>query len=188
MLVTRQQAWDKLSSWTSNPSLFVHARSVELVMRKAAYLYGRSEKDEERWGLAGLIHDADYERWPEEHPKRVVAWLEEQGEPEIAHAIAAHNTKWGVPHITQLDKALLACDELTGFVIACCKVRPDGIQSLKPSSVLKQLKTKSFAAKVDRDEVYAGSRELGVDLSEHIAFVIDVLKENASEFGIEGKR
>ncbi|MBH8554959.1 HD domain-containing protein [Nostocaceae cyanobacterium CENA357] len=184
MVISRQQAWNKLLEWTSNPSLFIHARSVEIVMRRAAHLYGGNEQEEERWGLAGLIHDADYELWPEEHPKHIVAWLEEQKEPEIAYAVAAHNTKWGVPHITQLDKALLACDELTGFVIACSKVRPDGIQSLDPSSVLKRLKTKSFAAKVDRDEIHAGSRELGVDLSDHIAFVIDILKDSANDLEI----
>ena len=118
MGITREQAWEKLCEWTKTDSLRKHARAVELVMREAARRYGGDEGDVERWGIAGMLHDADYERWPEEHPSRIVAWLREQGEAEIAYAISAHYTVWNVPHKTQLDKALLACDELTGFVVA----------------------------------------------------------------------
>jgi predicted hydrolase (HD superfamily) len=130
------------------------------------------------------LHDADYEQWPEEHPKRIVAWVTEQGEPAIAHAISAHYTKWGVSYDTALDKALLACDELTGFVGACCFVRPDGIASLEPKSVLKKLKDKSFAAKVERSEITAGAEMLGVPLEEHVKFVIESLRPHARELGL----
>ena len=106
------------------------------------------------------------------------------GEKEIAHAVSAHYTKWNVPYNSLLDKALLACDELTGFIIACCQVRPDGINSLESKSVIKKLKDKSFAAKVERDEVYKGAELLGVELNDHILFIITVLKNNKSELGI----
>ena len=184
MSVTRDQAWQKLCEWTETDSLRKHARAVEVVMQKAAERYGGSPKEAERFGIAGLLHDADYEKWPDEHPQRIVAWLREEGEKEIAQAIAAHYTKWGMPCETALDKALLACDELTGFIVACCRVRPDGIGSLTPDSVRKKLKDKSFAAKVERAEVTAGASLLGVDLREHIGFVIDALREHAQELGL----
>jgi predicted hydrolase (HD superfamily) len=187
MAITREQAWQKLCEWTETDSLRKHARAVELVMRAAAHRYGRGEEDEERWGIAGLLHDADYERWPEEHPQRIVAWLREQGEEEIAHAVSAHYTKWDVPYENPLDRALLACDELTGFVVACCLVRPDGVETLKPKSVRKKLKDKAFAAKVERAEVSAGAEILAVDLAEHIQLIVDALRPHAQELGIEGR-
>jgi predicted hydrolase (HD superfamily) len=184
--LTREEAWERLCLWTEGEPLRRHARAVELVMRAAAWRYGRGAEDEERFGLAGLLHDADYERWPEEHPRRIVAWLEERGEPELAHAIGAHYTKWGVPHETTLDRALLACDELTGFVGACCLVRPGGILTLEPKSVRKKMKDKAFAAKVEREEIAAGAELLGVELSEHVGFVIEALRPHAAELGLEG--
>ena len=187
MPLTREQAWDQLCSWTESEALRIHARSVEVVMRAAAHKYGNGESDVEAWGIAGLLHDADYEQWPDEHPNRTVAWLREQGEETIAHAVSAHYTKWNVPYETALDKALLACDELTGFIGACCFVRPDGIHTLTPPSVKKKLKDKSFAAKVDREEVRAGVELLGVDLGEHIQFLIDALKPHAAELGLNGR-
>ena len=111
-----------------------------------------------------MLHDADYEAYPQEHPNRIVNMLREKGEEKIAHAISAHYTKWNVPYTNNLDKALLACDELTGFIIACCHVRPEGIVELTPKSVKKKLKSKGFAAKVERDEIKAGVEHLGVDL------------------------
>ena len=156
-------------------------------MRAAAHRYGRGDEDVERWGIAGMLHDADYEQWPEEHPNRIVGWLNEESEPEIAHAVSAHYTKWNVPYETTLDKALLACDELTGFVGACCLVRPEGVATLTPKSVKKKLKDKHFAAKVERAEVTAGAELLGVDLGQHIQFVIDALKPHAEELGIQGR-
>lgn len=184
----RETAWAKLCSWTKTVSLLRHARAVEIVMRSAAYRYARGAEDEERFGIAGLLHDADYEAFPAEHPNLVVAWLREQGEPEIAHAVSAHYTKWQVPYESVLDKALLACDEPTGFVMAACLVRPDGIRSLEPKSVLKRLADKSFAAKVEREEVRAGAQLLGVELADHLRFIIEALTPHAAELGLEGKR
>jgi predicted hydrolase (HD superfamily) len=187
MALTREEAWEHLCEWTRTEALRQHARAVELVMRAAAARYGGSSADVESWGIAGLLHDADYEAWPEEHPARIVAWLRERGEEAIAHAISAHYTKWGVPYESALDKALLACDELTGFVGACARVRPDGLASLEPKSVVKKLKDRSFAAKVEREEVYAGAELLGAELGEHIGFVIGALRPHAGELGLTGR-
>lgn len=183
-MLTRDAAWEHLCAWTKTDALRKHARAVEVVMRAAALRYGGGAADVERFGLAGMLHDADYEAWPEDHPRRIVAWLEERGEREVAHAVAAHYTKWGVSYDSALDKALLACDELTGFVGACALVRPDGIASLEAKSVLKKLKDKGFAAKVEREEVHAGATLLGVELADHVAFVIDALKPHAGELGL----
>lgn len=187
MGLTRDPAWEKLCEWTETESLRKHARAVEIVMRRAAHRYGTGDRDEEAWGIAGMLHDADYEKWPEEHPDRIVNWLRERDEENIAHAISAHHTGWGVSYDSTLDKTLIACDELTGFVGACCLVRPDGVHSLTPKSVKKKLKDKSFAAKVDRSEIQAGVELLGADLTEHIAFIIEALTPHADELGIGGK-
>jgi len=184
MPITRDKAFEQLQAWTTNTSLLGHARSVEIVMRAAALKYGG---DLELWGLTGLLHDADYDQWPTEHPKRIVDWLREQGEEEIAYAVAYHQTKWNLPPKTMMDKALLACDELTGFVIACCLVRPEGIATLEPKSVKKKLKDKAFAAKVDREIIKSSISLMGVDTDSHIQFVIDALKPHAEELGIAGK-
>jgi len=184
MPLSREEAWLHLCSWTKTESLRKHARAVEIVMGCAALRYGGGPGDEEKWRVAGLLHDADYEQWPEDHPKRIVAWLRERGEEEIAHAVSAHYTRWNVPYESALDKCLLACDELTGFVIAACLVRPDGIGTLTAQSVKKKLKDKAFAAKVDRQEIAAGAELLGVDPTEHIQFVIDSLKPFDEELGI----
>ncbi len=186
MPLSRDQAWQKLCAWTETESLRNHARAVEISMRAAHARYGDGDSIE-AWGIAGMLHDADYERWPEDHPNRIVAWLREQGEEAIAHAVSAHYTRWNVPYDSALDKALLACDELTGFVVACCLVRPEGVSTLAPKSVLKKLKDKRFAATVDRDEVRAGAELLGVELREHIQMIIDALKPHADELGIAGK-
>jgi predicted hydrolase (HD superfamily) len=186
MAITHKQAVEKLHEWTDSLALRNHARAVEAAMRRAAHRYGAGAADEPRWAIAGFLHDADYERWPDEHPRRIVAWLREQGEPEIAQAIVAHFNPSDVPELTALDKALLACDELTGFIMACCLVRPEGIRSLNPSSVKKKLKDKSFAAKVDRGDVYAGVERLGVSLEEHTQLVIDALIPHAEALGIAG--
>jgi len=185
--LTRDEAWELLCSWTPTEALRTHARAVELVMRAAAHRYGRGAEDEEAFAIAGLLHDADYDQWPDEHPRRIVAWLRARGEEQIAHAISAHYTKWGVPHETTLDKALLACDELTGFVGACALVRPEGLATLTPRSVRKKMKSRGFAAKVERDELVAGAERLGVDLSEHIGFVIEALRPHADELGLSGQ-
>ncbi len=187
MKLTRDEAWALVCEWTAGDALRKHALAVEWVMRAAATRYGEGVADPEEWGVAGLLHDADYEAWPEQHPARIVAWLRERGESSLAHAISAHYTKWGVDCESRLDKALLACDELTGFVGACARVRPDGLQSLEPKSVLKRLKDKGFAAKVERDEIARGVELLGVELAEHIEFVIAALRPHADELGLAGR-
>ncbi len=186
MPVTYEQALEQLRAWTTNASLLGHARAVEIVMRAAAAKYGEGASPDV-WGMTGLLHDADYDQWPEEHPQRIVDWLREQGEEEMAYAVSFHQTKWGLPAKTQMDKSLLACDELAGFVIACCLVRPEGIATLEPKSVKKKLKDKAFAAKVDREIIRNSVELLGVDFDEHIRFVIDALKPHAGELGIAGR-
>jgi predicted hydrolase (HD superfamily) len=183
-MLTREEGWARLCEWTAGESLRKHARAVEIVMRAAAHRFGEGAGDEERWGLAGLLHDADYERWPEEHPTHTVAWLRERGEEDIAYAVSAHYTRWQVPHRCALDRALLACDELTGFVVAACLVRPDGIATISPTSVVKKLKDKAFAAKVERSEIAAGAALLGVETADLAGFVIEALKPHAAELGI----
>lgn len=184
--LTREAAWAQLCAWTETDSLRRHARAVEISMRAAAARYGPGADAAERWGIAGMLHDADYEKWPEEHPARIVKWLEERGESDLAYAISAHYTRWGKEYRTALDQALLACDELTGFIMACCYLRPDGIASLEPKSVRKKLKDKAFAAGVDRFEVQEGARMLGVELDDHVAFLIGALKPHAQELGLLG--
>lgn len=179
--MTRSEAKAILTSLTQSASLLRHMRTVELVMEAYALKYG---EDPDEWAIAGMLHDADYEAHPDQHPQVIVKHLREQGLEKIAHAISAHYTKWNVPYETLLDKALLATDELTGFIVACAQVRPEGISTLEPKSVIKKLKDKSFAAKVERDEVYQGVELLGVDLKEHIAFIIDVLRKHKEELGI----
>lgn len=186
MSVTYEEAEAKLLEWALGTPLRNHARAVEAVMRRAAHRHGRGGPDETAWAIAGLLHDADYEQWPDEHPKRIVAWLRERDEEAIAHAVSAHGLSWGVPHESPLDKALAACDEITGFVMACSLVRPDGIRSLTPSSVKKKLKDRSFAAKIDREEVRAGVELLGTSLDEHIQLVIDALTPHADALGLNG--
>ena len=184
---TRAEAWQLLCDWTPSEKLRVHARAVEVVMRDLAASLG---EDVERFGLAGLLHDADYDSWPEEHPKRIVAWLRERGDEDLAHAISAHYTRWGVPYDSLLDKALLASDEITGFVMACALVRPTRTEGLEPKSVKKKLKDKAFAAGVDRFEVAEGLRMLmeavGGTEDAHLARIIAVLHEHRAELGLNG--
>jgi predicted hydrolase (HD superfamily) len=177
----RSEAKTLLESMTQSASLRRHMRTVELVMEAYAEKLGEN-KDE--WAVAGLLHDADYEVYPDKHPAIIIEKLRSLGEEKIAHAISAHYTHWNVPYNSLLDKALLACDELTGFIVACCQVRPDGIASLETKSVMKKLKDKGFAAKVDRDEVYKGAALFGVELDQHIGFLIETLKKHREELGI----
>jgi predicted hydrolase (HD superfamily) len=180
-MISRKEAREILAGLTQNASLLRHMRTIELVMEAYAEKF---DENKDEWAIAGLLHDADYETYPEKHPQIIVDQLQTLGEVKIAHAISAHYTKWNVAYETLLDKALLACDELTGFIVACCQVRPDGITSLETKSVLKKLKDKGFAAKVDREEVYKGAELLEVDLPEHITFIIEVLRSNREELGI----
>lgn len=185
MTITRDEAWQLLCDWTPSEKLRVHARAVELVMRD---LGARLEADIESFGITGLLHDADYDQWPEEHPRRIVEWLNGRGEAVIAHAISAHFTKWGVGYDTLLDKALIASDEITGFCMACALVRPTRTEGLEPRSVKKKLKDKAFAAGVDRHEVAEGFRMLmgavGGSEDEHLARIIAVLHMNRVELGL----
>ena len=184
-MLTHAEAWQLLCDWTPSAKLRIHARAVELVMRDLATGLG---EDVERFGLAGLLHDADYDRWPEEHPRRIVAWLLERGDEDLAHAISAHYTRWGVPYDTLLDKALLASDEITGFVMACALVRPTRTEGLEPKSVKKKLRDKAFAAGVDRFEVAEGLRMLieavGATEDEHLARIIVVLHQHRADLGL----
>jgi predicted hydrolase (HD superfamily) len=179
--MTRDDAWRMLTEWTKSEGLLRHARSVESVMRRLARRFG---EDEELWGLAGLLHDADYESFPERHPQVTVERLRALGEETLAHAVSAHYTRWGVPYETLLDKALVAADELTGFVTACSLVHPEGIGGLTAASVLKRFKQKGFAAKVDREEMRKGAEILGVDQGEMAELVISVLRENRTALGL----
>jgi predicted hydrolase (HD superfamily) len=180
-MITQTEAKLLLESMTQSVSLLRHMRTVELVMEAYA---DKLNENREEWAVAGMLHDADYEPFPDQHPQIIVDKLRGLGEEKIAHAISAHYTKWNVSYDTTLDKGLLACDELTGFIVACAQVRPEGIATLEAKSVIKKLKDKAFAAKVDREEVYKGAELFGVDLSEHITFIIQVLKANKAELGI----
>jgi len=155
-------------------------------MRHYATLRGA---DPELWGLAGLLHDLDWEKYPENHPLTAVDALREAGYPEeVLHAILAHRPDFtGVEPETELDKVLFACDELAGLVYACCLVRPNGIDDLKPKSVVKKLKDKAFAAGVDRDDVARGIELLGVERSEHIQNVIDGMRAVAADLQIRAE-
>jgi len=179
--MTYEGASELLNQWTKGASLLRHAFTVSQVMKSYAIKFG---EDEELWAITGLLHDADYEKFPSEHPNRIVKKLRELGEENIAYAISAHYTKWEVPHKSLLDKALLACDELTGFIMACAQVRPQGIEGMKAKSVINKLKQKSFAAKVDRDEISIGVELLQIPLNEHINFIIQVLQECQKELNI----
>lgn len=187
---SREEAWSLLSDWVQSPSLRRHCRCVELAMRAYARHFG---EDEELWGVVGLLHDADYERHPDMdaddgHPRTIMAELERRGEdPVVVRAIASHADFLGVPRESRLEHALFAVDELTGFVVACAAVRPDGIHGLTPKSVKKKLKQPSFAAAVNRDDVRSGAGELGVDFDEHVRFVVAALEEHAAELDIDGE-
>ncbi|MEL6926416.1 MAG: HD domain-containing protein [Bacteroidota bacterium] len=176
--MTRAEAHELLSSMTKSESLLRHARTVELVMRALAKHYG---EDEEKFAVTGLLHDADYEQYPEQHPTVITKHLQELGEDEIAHAIAGHYTKWNVPRESLLDKCIVAADELTGFIVAAALIRPTKIRGMGVKSVVKKLKTKTFAASVDRDEVHKGAELLGWELRDLIAFIIPVLDAHAEE-------
>jgi len=181
---TREQAWDTLTRYTKSQALLRHALAVEASVRWYARAGG---EDEELWGSVALLHDFDWEIHPtlDQHPQDGAPMLREEGYPEeMVEAILSHAEHLDMPRDTPLKKTLFACDELSGFVHACGLVRPDGIDSLTPKSVRKKLKQPSFAAGVHRDEVYQGAEDLGVDLDEHIAFIIDAMRPIAPELGL----
>ena len=185
--MNRQDAWNLLTEFTLSESLRKHALAVEACLRGYARKFG---EDEEKWGIVGLIHDFDYEKYPslEDHPYRGNEILTERGWPEeIKTAILSHADYTGVPRNTKLEKTLFACDELAGFITAASLVRPDkSIHSLEAKSVKKRMKDKAFARTVNRDDIVNGARDLGVDLDEHIAFCIEAMRGIAGELGLEG--
>jgi putative nucleotidyltransferase with HDIG domain len=182
---TREDAWNLVCEWISSDSLRKHVLGVEAAMRAYARKDG---EDEELWAIAGLVHDLDYERYPDletGHPRHALKELEARGYPEqVIDAVAGHAEFLGVPRTTALAKTLFAVDELSGFIAACALVRPTGIEGMTPKSVKKKLKTPSFAAGVDRDQVRRGAEELGVDFDQHVAFVIEAMAERADELGL----
>jgi len=185
---TREDAWNLLCEYTESDSLRRHGLAVEQVMRKMAQKYG---EDEELWAMTGLLHDFDYEKYPtmEEHPYVGNKILKEKGYPEeLTTAIMGHANYTGVLRESLMAKALYAADEISGFMFAVTYVRPSkSIHDVKVKSVKKKLKQKSFAASVNREEVYEGPKELDVTLDEHIQFIIDALKEKAEDLGLSGE-
>jgi putative nucleotidyltransferase with HDIG domain len=189
---TREEAWELVCEWTESDSLRKHMLAVEAAVTAYARRLG---EDEETWAVAALVHDLDYERYPDletGHPRHAVEELRKRDYPEeIVHAVLAHADFMGVPRESLLDKALFGCDELAGFITACAYVRPEGIHGMKPKSVKKKLKQPSFAAAVNRDDITTGAEELGaetgLDLDQHLQLVIDAMSERAEELGIGPK-
>lgn len=183
--MTRDDDLRLLREYTTSESLIRHMLAVEAAMRAYAR---KLSQDEETWGRVGLLHDFDYERWPDppHHPLRGAEILAARGYPdEVIYAIKSHaNYLPDCPRVSPLDKALYACDELCGFITACALVRPTRLEGLAPRSVLKKLKQSSFAASVSRDDILAGARDFGVDLEEHIAFCISAMQGVADELGL----
>jgi putative nucleotidyltransferase with HDIG domain len=186
--LSRDQAWDLFCSWTESESLRRHVLAVEAAMRAYARRFG---EDEELWGLVGMLHDLDYERYPDletGHPRMALEELRKQGfSEEFVRAVASHADFLGVSRDSLMEKTLFAVDELSGFVMACAFVRPEGIHGMTPKSVKKKMKTPAFAAAVNRDELREGAEKLGVDFDEHVALVIAALEERSEELGLEGR-
>jgi len=181
-----------VKEYTQNPSLIKHMLAVEAAMRAYARKFG---EDEERWGIVGLLHDFDYERWPDppNHPLKGSEILRDRGYPEdVIYAIKSHADYLpDCPRGHRIDKALYACDELAGLITAAALVRPNGITDLTASSVKKKMNSKGFARNVKREDIERGAAGFGVDLTEHIQFIIDAMKPIAAELellhGAEGK-
>src|ERR1700682_3021529 len=184
----RNEAWELLCEYTKGDSLRKHALAVETAMRASAERYGEPGADQDQWGLVGLLHDFDYEMFPraDQHPFTGANILCGRGYSEaFIRAIMGHATYTGVPRDTQLARALFATDELCGFLVACALVRPSkSLDDLEVSSVKKKLKDKAFARSVNRDDIRQGIEELGVDMDEHIRFVIDALRPVQEQIGL----
>lgn len=184
-MIDREGAWAVLTEFTKSDSLRKHALAVEASMRAYAARY---DEDREGWGMAGMLHDFDYEMHPAapRHPMKGAEILICRGVPDsVVHAVLAHADYSGFPRVSRFDRALYACDELSGFVTACALVRPGrAIAGLEAGSVKKKLKDKAFARTVNRDDVYRGALELGVELDEHIGFVIEALTVVAPRIGL----
>lgn len=184
-MINRADAYRLLTEYNTQDSLIKHGLAVEAAMRAYARKFG---EDEEKWGITGMLHDIDYERHPdiEEHGKVGAAILRAHGYPEdIVYAVEAHNDYHGLPRTDLLSKTLFACDEITGLITATALVRPNkSIIGLEASSVRKKMKDKAFARGVNREDIIKGAAELGVDLTEHIAFVIAAMASIATELGL----
>ena len=184
-LPTREAALALLHEWVANANLRKHCYAVEAAMRAYA---GTMSGDEDRWGLAGLIHDFDWERHPdlERHPVKGVEFLREQGWPEdVCRAVLGHATHSGVPRDTDMARVLYACDELSGFLVACALVQPGKqLDQVEVASVRKKMKRLDFARNVNREDIERGAAELGVDLDTHIAFVRDAMLGIRGELGL----
>lgn len=184
-MIGRDGAWAVVTEFTKSDSLRKHALAVEASMRAYAARYG---EDQERWGMAGMLHDFDYEMHPTapRHPLKGAEILLTRGVPDpVVYAVLAHADYSGYPRVSRFDRALYACDELSGFITACALVRPGrAIAGLETASVKKKLKDKAFARTVNRDDVYRGALELDVDLDEHIGFVIQALSAVAPRIGL----
>ena len=181
----RQAAWDLLCEYTKNENLRKHALAVEACMVAYARKLG---EDEDKWRVVGLIHDFDYEVYPNapDHPLKGSEILKERGYPEeVRRAILGHADYTGVPRDTQMAKVLFACDELAGFITACALVRPDRLTTLEAKSVRKRMKDKAFARAVSRADIIKGAEELGIPLDYHIAFCIEAMRDIAGELGLE---
>ena len=184
MATTREQAWETLTKYTQSEALRRHALAVEASVAAYARKFG---EDEELWRVTALLHDFDYEIHPtlDKHPQDGAPILREEGySEEVIEGVLSHAEHLGLPRDTHLKKTLFACDELSGFIHACGLVRPDGIETLEPKSVRKKLKQPSFAAGVNRDDVYKGAEGLGVELNDHIAFVTGALRPIAGDLGL----
>lgn len=183
--MNRADAWALVQEYTESVSLRRHMLAVEAAMRAYARKFG---EDEEKWGIVGLLHDFDYEKWPDppDHPLKGAAILEEKGYPaDVIYAIKSHADYLpDCPRVNRIDKALYACDELAGFVTACAMVRPERLAGMQASSVKKKMKAKGFAANVSRDDMTRGAADLGVELDEHIQFVIEAMAGMAGELGL----
>ena len=189
--ITREAAWQLLTEFTQSESLRKHALAVEACMRACSRRFGNgSAEDEELWGVVGLLHDFDYDRWPslDDHPYKGNAILKERGYPEeISRAIMSHAEYTGVTRDTPMEKALFACDELAGFITAVALIKPGkSLAEVDTKSVRKRMKDKAFARKVNRDDIVNGAAALGVELDEHIGFCIEALKPIAKELGLDG--
>jgi len=186
-MADRAAAWNLLTEFTQSEGLRKHALSVEACMLAYARKFAT---DEELWGVVGLIHDFDYEKYPsaQEHPYKGNEILKERGySDEIRRAIMSHAEYTGVTRDTPLEKALFACDELAGFITACALVKPSkSLAEVEAKSVRKKMKDKAFARSVSRDDIVNGARDLGIDLDEHIAFCIEAMKGIAGELGLAG--
>ena len=176
--LSREAAWTLLCEWTQSESLRRHMLAVEAAMRAYAPRFGG---DVELWGLTGLLHDLDYERYPnleDGHPRYALRELEARGyPPELVRAVASHADFLGVSRDSPMEKTLFAVDELSGFVLACAYVRPEKLQGMTPKSVKKKMKTPAFAAAINREDLTAGAADLGVDFDEHVSIVIAALAE-----------